>query len=93
MKGLSKRQNYRIPNLSLDHGNGAGTHRLRDDNLKSEGCPEDNEEESGHVSYHKGYKRYKIELEGEFKKFNPPTFDGEAEEVFQAWLINMNKYF
>ena len=34
-----------------------------------------------------------MELEGEFWKIKPPKFDGEAEEVEEAWLINMNKYF
>ena len=34
-----------------------------------------------------------MELEGEFWKTNPPTFDGVEEEVAEAWLINMNKYF
>ena len=34
-----------------------------------------------------------MELHGEFKKIKPPRFDGEKEEVAEAWLINMNKYF
>jgi len=34
-----------------------------------------------------------MELEEEFKKIKPPTFDGEQEEAVDAWLINMNKYF
>ena len=34
-----------------------------------------------------------MELQGEFHKIKPPTFDGEAEEVAKAWLININKYF
>ena len=34
-----------------------------------------------------------MELQGEFQNIKPPTFDGEAEEVAEAWLINMNKYF
>ena len=33
-----------------------------------------------------------MELQGEFRKIKPPTFDGEAEEVVEAWLININKY-
>ena len=32
-----------------------------------------------------------VELQGEFQNIKPPTFDGEAEEVAEAWLINMNK--
>ena len=38
-------------------------------------------------------KKQKVELQGEFWKIKPPTFDGEAEEVAKAWIINMNKYF
>eukprot|EP00253_Pinus_taeda_P017012 PITA_17012 len=34
-----------------------------------------------------------MELQGEFRKIKPPHFDGEQEEVTEAWLINMNKYF
>ena len=34
-----------------------------------------------------------MELQGEFQKIKPPTFDGVEEEVVEAWLINMNKYF
>ena len=29
----------------------------------------------------------------EFSKIKPPEFDGELEEVAEAWLINMNKFF
>jgi len=38
-------------------------------------------------------KWQKIELQGEFRKIKPPLFDGEQEEVAEAWLINMNKSF
>lgn len=38
-------------------------------------------------------KKKKVELQGEFQKIKPPTFYGEAEEVAEAWLINMNNYF
>eukprot|EP00253_Pinus_taeda_P002762 PITA_02762 len=38
-------------------------------------------------------KRQRIELQGEFRKIKPPYFDKEQEEVAEAWLINMNKYF
>ena len=35
-----------------------------------------------------------MELQGElFIKIKPPTFDREVEEVVEAWIINMNKYF
>lgn len=38
-------------------------------------------------------KKQKVELQGELWNIKPPTFDGEAEEVEEAWLINMTKYF
>ena len=52
-----------------------------------------NEAESGNLSDQQEIKKWKVELQGEFRKIKPPTFDGEAEEVAEAWLINMNKYF
>ena len=38
-------------------------------------------------------KKQKVELEGVFWKIKAPIFDGESEEVAEAWFINMNKYF
>ena len=38
------------------------------------------------------YKQKK-ELQGEFRKIKPPSYDGEKEEDAEAWLINMIKYF
>ena len=38
-------------------------------------------------------KKNKLELQGEFRKIKPPTFYGDAEEMVEAWVINMNKYF
>lgn len=32
-------------------------------------------------------------MQGEFQKIKPSLFDGEQEEVVEALLINMNKYF
>lgn len=52
-----------------------------------------NEEDSGNTSGGRGAKRPKIELQGEVKKIKPPSSDGEEKETFEAWLINMNKYF
>ena len=33
------------------------------------------------------------ELQGEFQKIKPPSYDGEKEEDAEAWLLNMIKYF
>ena len=52
-----------------------------------------NEAESGNLYDQQDIKRQKVELQGEFRKIKPPMFDGGAEEVAEAWLINMNKYF
>ena len=35
----------------------------------------------------------KKELQGEFLKIKPPSYDGEKEEDAEAWLLNMIKYF
>ena len=38
-------------------------------------------------------KEHPVEMQGEFKKLRPPTFDGESEEVVEAWLLNIKLYF
>ena len=52
-----------------------------------------NEAESENETEWNTSKKQKLELHGEFRKIKPPTFDGEKEEMAEAWLINMNKYF
>ena len=37
--------------------------------------------------------KQKKELQGEFLKIKPPSYDGEKEEDDDAWLLNMIKYF
>ena len=37
--------------------------------------------------------RKEKELQGEFWKIRPPTYDGEKEEDVEALLLNMVKYF
>ena len=37
--------------------------------------------------------KQKRELQGEFRKIKPPSYDGEKEEDAEAWLLNMIKYF
>ena len=34
-----------------------------------------------------------VELQGKFKKLKPSMFDGESEEVAEAWLINIKGFF
>lgn len=38
-------------------------------------------------------RRKQIELQGEFQKMKPPTFNGEKEGDEKSWLLNMTKYF
>lgn len=38
-------------------------------------------------------KKLRKELQGKFKKSQPLMFNEESEEGFEAWLINMRKYF
>eukprot|EP00253_Pinus_taeda_P012585 PITA_12585 len=54
---------------------------------------EEQEERSDNAFEQQTSKRQRMELQGEFRKIKPPHFDGEHEEVAEAWLINMNKYF
>ena len=49
------------------------------------------ESEEDDVTRHQ-YKQKK-ELQGEFQKIKPPSYDGEKEEDVEAWLLNMIKYF
>ena len=39
------------------------------------------------------WKNKKIELQGELWKIKAPKFNREVEEVVEAWMVNMNKYF
>lgn len=41
----------------------------------------------------KGKKNQNTELQVDFKKIKPPTFDEKVEEYLEVWIINMNKYF
>ena len=41
----------------------------------------------------KKHKEISTELQGEFKKLKPPTFDGESKEAIVAWLLNIKQYF
>lgn len=61
--------------------------------METEGDEENQEGESDNVSNKKKQKGQKIELQGEFRKIKPCVFDGEQEEVVEAWIINMNNYF
>eukprot|EP00253_Pinus_taeda_P027426 PITA_27426 len=54
---------------------------------------EEQEERSDNVIEQQTSKRQRVELQREFRKIKPPHFDGEQEEVAEAWLISMNKYF
>lgn len=38
-------------------------------------------------------KKNQTELQVQFQKIKPPSFDGEKEEDIEAWLLNMTKYF
>ena len=38
-------------------------------------------------------REHLVELQGEFKKLKLLTFNGELEEVGEAWLINIKRYF
>ena len=42
---------------------------------------------------HGEHKENSVELQGEFKKLKPQTFDGVSEEAIEAWLLNIKRYF
>jgi len=41
----------------------------------------------------KHQRKKKVEFLGEFRKINPPTYDGENDEDEKSWLLNIKKYF
>ena len=103
LKSLSDKQNQ-----GMEHPSADGDMQDRDEQQKREHTTDRgershsqrsnknknyNEVKSGNVSHQQEVKKQKVELKGEFQKIKPPTFDGEVEEVAEAWLINMNKYF
>jgi len=49
----------------------------------------------GHHCYHPYRKNERGYLPNEFKKVEPPTFDGELKkpEDVEAWFLKMNKFF
>ena len=102
LKSLSYKQNQELDHPSAKRGLPADEYQQTRINItgKIEKSPFQrsknknyNEAESGNFSDQQENKRQKLELQGEFRKIKPPTFDGEAEEVVEAWLININKYF
>ena len=103
LKSLSDKQNQRVEKPSADrefqdrNGQQSEEHdrgqRERSVSQRSHPNRNFNEAESKNETERKPNKKQKVELHGEFRKIKPPMFDGEKEEVAEAWLINMNKYF
>ena len=101
LKSLSDKHNHHTsqPNVERD------THGEREKQQQVHDNPEGsrtqwsnksrnyNEVESSNFLDQQELKKQNVELQGEFQKIKPPTFDVEAEEVAKAWKINMNKYF
>lgn len=59
----------------------------------TEGHKEEEEGCSDNISNQRNTKRQKIELQGEFNKIKSLLFEGDFEEVVEAWMIDMGKYF
>ena len=103
LKSLSNKKNKEMEHPSVDRGMHEGDEQQKRDNTteRVERSPSQwsnkkknyNEVESSNLSDQQEVKKHKLELQGEFQKRKPPTFDGEAEEVADAWLINMKIYF
>ena len=87
LKSLSDRQNPPSGQRSLERN----TQENRDqcqgvhDHVEDRRIPRShksqtyNEVESGNVMEEQELKKQKVELQGEFRKIKPPTFDGEVE--------------
>jgi len=68
-------------------------HNEEDHANSVEGHKEEDEGRSNNAFDQRKPKRTKIELQGELKKIRPSLFEGDSEEVTEAWLIVMGKYF
>ena len=60
---------------------------------EGEGFGKRNTDESEEDDAIRHQSKQKKELQGEFWKIKPPSYDGEKEEDAEAWLLNMIKYF
>lgn len=100
---LTNKKNQRTLVQKPDNEGKEKSHRHREDSVPKksltpelEGDKEIEEQESKNNSHGKPCKVMKIqkmELQGEFKKIKPSTFDGRSEEGAKAWLVNIKKYF
>ena len=83
----SEEQEKIIRELTLQNNQeGGGSGRKRKGRVNSL----DGSEEDDATRQH---SRKKKELQVEFWKIKPPSYDGEKEEDAEAWLLNMIKYF
>ena len=62
-------------------------------NQEGEGSRKRNMDESDDEEAIRQQHKQKNELQGEFRKIKPPSYDWEKEEDAEAWLLNMIKYF
>ena len=81
LSSASKEQEKLIRELALRNSQeGEGSRKRKID--------ESNDDDAARHQY-----KQKKELQGEFRKIKPPSYDGEKEEYAEAWLLNMIKYF
>lgn len=95
--------NHRDSKPSYDKKIWEETHKRREDNIlegsqthESEQNQNIGESKCGDTSgsdKNKKAMKQKVELQGEFKKMKPPSYDGEAEGEGKYWFVNMKKYF
>ena len=101
LKSLSDKQNHGTIQSSPERDTQGECEQQQQSNDKLEGSQTQrsnknrpyNEAESGNVTDEQETKKQKVDLQGEFRRIKSPTFVGEDEEVVEAWIINMNKYF
>ena len=62
-------------------------------NQEGKGSGKRKKDESDEEDAIRHQNKKKKELQGEFRKIKPPSYDGEKEEDAEVWLLNMIKYF
>lgn len=83
IRGLTKKSSHKIVEPELE--------KLGKKGIELE--PSESGGESDRTYPRNQKKNKKNELQGEFHKIKPPTFDREKEEDVESWLLNMTKYF
>lgn len=102
IKSLTDKKNHRNSKLSSDNGNRGESHWRKEDSLLEGSQTQEfgggqktqyseTEATSDSDERKKKKKRQKVELQGEFKKIQPSSYDGETEEAIESWVNKLNE--